>query len=583
MAKELYDVKILYAEDEADIRVLLTSLLSSYVKAVVPVQNGQEAIEMLEKESFDIVITDINMPILNGLELCEIAKNSFPDLPFIITSAYSEVDMLLKAIDLGVSQYVLKPVKKDKLLKAISKSMVDVENRRLKKQLEIANTELKDKNEDLNIAYAKLKEANQKEIELFKYKERYHTLQQENAFKKQIKITKDELSYLYENGYIFASFFKPLDILSGDTYGSINLGEGRYLLYLVDAMGKGLSASVTAIQSISFINNSIELSILKEDFDLLRVLENFISYIKKQLLDDEILSALFLLLDTKNQYIEYSSFGMPPMLYQDDDLEVKTLDCNNPPIFPYYSTLKKTKTEFRNLQKLLIYSDGVAENVTKDGRLYAAYLNQDFKINCSKNRFMQKMESRIDGFDDDTTLFFIANIDHPKAQKTELVSKTDLYKLSNAITELEEILTEKIPDTSSRNKLFAAINEIAMNALEHGNIGISYDQKQELIKRGEFDEFIQESCSRSEIYEKDINITLLEWDTPYCENIAITFEDQGVGFSTPKILKSIEVHNETLFCGRGIKLANHMSDGVFYNKIGNKSLLLFTMTKENPR
>ncbi len=557
-SREFLNVKILYAEDEDDIRTLLASLLSNYVAEIRAVSNGQEAITLLEQEHFDMVITDINMPLVNGLELCEMAKNMFPNLPFIVTTAYSETDMLLKAIDLGVNQYVLKPVKKDRLLNAISKCLIEVENVRLKKELQ---------------------EANEKEMELLKYRERYHTFQQENAFKKQIKITKDELSYLYENNYIFASYYKPLDILSGDSYGSINLGEGRYLFYLVDAMGKGLSASVTAIQSISFINNAFELSFIKDDFDLGRAVENFSSYIKKQLLDDEILSALFILLDTNKQEIEYSSFGMPPMLFQDIDKEPEYLECNNPPMYPFYSTLNTSKVQFKQLQKLLIYSDGLVENITNDQRLYGAYIKKDFEQSCSKNKFLSAIEKRISSFDDDTTFFYINRIEHDQASKKVLTSNTDLYELAAAVAELEEVLTEKIKDPSSRNKLFAAVNEVAMNALEHGNVGISYDEKQMMIRNGEFDNFIATECSKKEIYEKKITITLIETEYGSCNNIAIFFADEGEGFSTPKILKSIEIHRETLFCGRGIKLANQMSDGVFYNKKGNAALILFTYPK----
>jgi hypothetical protein len=176
--------------------------------------------------------------------------------------------------------------------------------------------------------------ARKQEIELLKFKEKYHNTQQKDAFQKQKKIIKDQLSHLSKDGWLFDSYYKPLDILSGDTLGSIKIGEDRYLLYIVDAMGKGLSASVTSIQSTSFINNSIEKSFKNNDFSMEATLSSFCDFIRKQLLDDELLCITFVDFDCKMERLRIANYSMPPVLIEENGI-VRTIKSNNPPIMPF--------------------------------------------------------------------------------------------------------------------------------------------------------------------------------------------------------------------------------------------------------
>ncbi len=98
-------------------------------------------------------------------------------------------------------------------------------------------------------------------------------------------------------------------------------------------MGKGLSASVTALQSSSFINHSLEMSILKNDFDLSRTLSSFLHYIRDRLMDEEALCAAFALLDTNENTITISNYGLPPPVYLvDAENNIQTIRPNNLPI-----------------------------------------------------------------------------------------------------------------------------------------------------------------------------------------------------------------------------------------------------------
>lgn len=103
--------KILIVDDE---ETLTFSLYQAFIKApydceVVTVSSGEEALEKLEEGSFDLVITDIAMPGIDGLELLSIIKSRFPDTKVIIITAYGTDEREERAYKIGAEKYIEKP------------------------------------------------------------------------------------------------------------------------------------------------------------------------------------------------------------------------------------------------------------------------------------------------------------------------------------------------------------------------------------------------------------------------------------------------------------------------------------------
>ena len=116
---------VLFVEDEELAREKLAKLLSKLFKEVILASNGLEGLEKYEKskitnEKIDLIISDINMPIMNGLEMLEKIREIDSFVPLIFTTARSETDNLLKAIDLNVSNYIVKPIDTTILVKKIT-------------------------------------------------------------------------------------------------------------------------------------------------------------------------------------------------------------------------------------------------------------------------------------------------------------------------------------------------------------------------------------------------------------------------------------------------------------------------------
>jgi len=115
------DIKLLVVEDETFNREYLVKLLSTNYKTIFSASNGQEALGLMEKEKIDILISDIKMPVKDGISLAKDVKDRFPDVLIILLTAYKDVDYLIEAININIDHYITKPVDIDKLINTIEK------------------------------------------------------------------------------------------------------------------------------------------------------------------------------------------------------------------------------------------------------------------------------------------------------------------------------------------------------------------------------------------------------------------------------------------------------------------------------
>ncbi len=419
----------------------------------------------------------------------------------------------------------------------------------------------------------------EKEEELFKYRERYHTSQQDDAFKKQIKIIKDELSHIKLYDMFIDSFYKPLDTLSGDVYGTIQISESESFLYIIDAMGKGLSASVTSIQSSSFINNIVEISIAKDDFSLQKTIESYMKFIKKQILDDELVGAIFVYINRDEEFLEYANFGMPPIVYETNIGEVVQVNSNNLPIMQFFSNIKIDKLDFNQIRKLLIYSDGLCEAKMENNRPYINRLLNDFKNSLTKNIFLKELKKSVAEFEDDTTIIYITKLCSKISATDSTVIKNSLEELTYTIDKVAQRCYKLNLDQKGIIQLEFVLNEIMLNALEHGNLGIDFDLKQDLITQDKYDEYIIEAIKLQENLDKNIKINYFEYEFEKEYLLIITVADCGDGFDVNKLLKTLNLSKNIKFHGRGIMMSETVVDGLFYNRKGNEATVIKMLQK----
>jgi PAS domain S-box-containing protein len=136
----LKHLNILYVEDNKDSLELTTLMLNDFFNKVIIATNGVEALEKFKQEKIDVVITDINMPKMNGIDLIKEIRKIDKDIFIIMLSAHNEDKFFLESIKIGVDGYLLKPIDLDAFLslmdKLITKEKIKKENEKHKKLLQ---------------------------------------------------------------------------------------------------------------------------------------------------------------------------------------------------------------------------------------------------------------------------------------------------------------------------------------------------------------------------------------------------------------------------------------------------------------
>ncbi|XOB61376.1 HD domain-containing phosphohydrolase [Campylobacterota bacterium DY0563] len=112
-------LNVLYVEDELEAANKLSKFLDRIFNNVYYSSNGKDALDIFSKRRIDLVISDLNMPKVDGLEMSEKIKNINPHMPIILTTARTETSCLIKAIELNIDSYLLKPIELDILIDKI--------------------------------------------------------------------------------------------------------------------------------------------------------------------------------------------------------------------------------------------------------------------------------------------------------------------------------------------------------------------------------------------------------------------------------------------------------------------------------
>jgi len=108
--KELQYISILYVEDDELSSELMREYLESYIGKIYSASNGEEGLRIYHELSPDLIVTDISLPVMNGLDMSAAIRKVDRDIPIIINSAFNERHLLLRAITIGVNDYILKPI-----------------------------------------------------------------------------------------------------------------------------------------------------------------------------------------------------------------------------------------------------------------------------------------------------------------------------------------------------------------------------------------------------------------------------------------------------------------------------------------
>ena len=546
----LKNLNVLYVEDEEEIIELVEKRFASKFQQFVSVTSAEEALKTYKEGSFDLILTDYLLSGINGMEFAKEVLKIKGKVPIILITGYVDMQFLVEAINMGITQFVAKPIQFKLLRNAIHNAVESVVLEHL------------------------LNKSREQELELLKYKDMYNTMQHDATLKKELHIMRNDMFKKYlckesnpvtQNGWQLEVFYKSLDIVSGDTYTCRTLNNGNILIFIADAMGKGISASITSLVSVSIVNYVIKEHYKYKDLtgeeEISRIVNNCVSFMRDNLVEDEVLCGIFAYFDFKEDKLRYASFSMPRILYQTFDGKVDKLPSNNLPIMPYSVDVKIDSIELSDIVKVALFTDGIVESETIDKNLYSSYLDDDFASSPLLKNFIHKVNERVEKYGDDSTVFFMrrpfVNIIHEK-----IFNIPTRYDKIDEASELirDEMISCNI-NVDEYDSFFTAVSECLMNAYEHGNLAITFDIKHELIKNGTYEE---ELLKKEAVCDKSISMKYVLCNDINNRYLIVSVRDEGVGY--PVSVFKNAIGDTTKFNGRGIKIIDYYTDIFFFSE-----------------
>jgi len=125
MSKNLKDISLLYVDDEDDVANIIKIILKPHIGSITIAKNGLEGLCLFLEQRYDIIVTDISMPVMDGIEMVERIREKDREQPIIALTAHSEEEIHQKALNAGVDKVVLKPLNLKKLLQEIKSLQED--------------------------------------------------------------------------------------------------------------------------------------------------------------------------------------------------------------------------------------------------------------------------------------------------------------------------------------------------------------------------------------------------------------------------------------------------------------------------
>ena len=526
------ELKIVIVDDSKAAYVVLKMMLNKIgfeqIKYFSHPLDYVEYLKKIKEDEIDIVFVDYEMPIMNGLRVIHYTKFKHKEIISIMMTGSQDLKIKEKAIKLGVNEFMNKGIDYPEF----SAKMNILANLR---------------------AYYYQSKAHQKELEnIVKYKDTQETL----AVQKQLKIIEDKISNHFYGDFLIDSFFKPKDILSGDSYSTLKVGKNKFFIAVVDGMGKGVSASLSSVLSVSFINYSISKSLEFNDFNFERVVKDAVNYIRSIMLDNEALSFAMIEIDLTKPKIKYLNMGLPPFYLTNNNKLIK-IRPNNRPLIQSTNEYKIDVYE-NNFDSFLLASDGLFESTSRDGYPYFVQYKQNAQKFYLLDELLKDFNSKVEEPEDDTTILYFKK----DTDKYKLIYKHNILLTMKNITEiinsLEKFLSEKISNKVI-DKVIFSLNELLMNCYEHSVLKISKN-KHEIIQKNEKIEYNGN--------EKFAHLKILKSN----KYVVVDLDDNGDGFEVSDILKSSWFDK---YHGRGIKMLKKLSNGIYYNQRGNRVKLYF--------
>ncbi len=513
--------KILIIDDELIIRERLSMLLKLEGYKTFEAESGRDGLELFIKENPDILLVDIKMPGMDGIEVLKKIKEMKSYAEVIMITGHGGIETVIEALKLGAFRYVEKPFEYDELKieisKALEKQSIQKKLDRYIKDLEKA---IKEKTRELNLRI-KAEKALQENLE--------------EAKEYQIRLNCINFPRLYNMS--FYSCYVPFDKVGGDIFNIIRIGK-KVFFYLSDIAGHGVPSAILSTFIKAQIDDLIKIKRIVSPKKLIKLLK---ALLKPEEIFRENLFTLFIgSFDMKSLKFSYINAGhIPPILISGS--KINQLEVKNKPITDLieFNDYKEERIKLKDDFKILIFSDGLIDWIDNNGSTGRTTDLKDFidyvdynktALNDAVSRYVSNIIER--KTDDISYLILDMNSNFEKKYFCSMNEYDEI------IADFENEIYRRYGESKNLNRALQLFNEAVINGIEHGNL----NDKNKIIS--------------IKVFYKE-------------KYLIFVVKDEGHGFNWGK-MDFNKMNSSLMERGRGLFLIKKFSQKIRFNKEGNE-------------
>ena len=387
--------RILTIEDEPMVREILTAYMEDSGFEVIQAADGRAGMDLIRREQPDLVLCDLRMPGMDGLQVLAAVTREFPDLPIIVVSGMGGMSDAIQALKLGAWDYVTKPIEDMAVLEhaiahALERARLLRENREHREHLEVVNEQLR---------------------------QTVRRLQEDEAAARRI-----QFQLLPENDkqfrqYRFSRHLLTSQYLSGDFVDYFAIDGDHLGFYIADVSGHGVSSAFGTVMLKSYIGRYRELHRQNRDRGILNPAET-LSRLNREVFSchmDKYLTIFYGVIHWPSNQLRYSSGGQFPFPILFDGEQARFVGKKSLPIGLFDFASYQTETLALPLRfTLALISDGILETLPqatlRDKQAFLLDLAGGVDLNI-ENLIQELGLDETGPLPDDITLLLVQKVD----------------------------------------------------------------------------------------------------------------------------------------------------------------------------
>ncbi len=334
--------KILFIDDDATLRQSVKDYFEDNGFTLIEAENGEVGLKVFREEKPNIVVTDLQMPVLGGLEVLKTLTKEFPEMPVVVISEPGGLDDVIQALRIGAWDYLTKPIVQLPVLehaacRALERSRLIEENRIYRREIELANQALK-KNLDI--------------------------LEQDQEAGRSVQMRLLPEQGISFGDYHFSHNVAPSLYLSGDFVDYFRINDNEFGFYIADVSGHGASSAFVTVLLKSIMGQVLgryqagQDNLILEPDKLLTKIGGEIHAAKL----GKYLTAIYGVINLVENQFTYCIGGHYPNPVLLEDGKARFLEGKGFPVgIMKQATYPRFTVKLGNNVKLLMFSDGIAE------------------------------------------------------------------------------------------------------------------------------------------------------------------------------------------------------------------------------